>query len=133
LRENGAPILDATLFLQSFDNKDCAKLFTKKSWNQRSLDQQMEKLRSCMHDVNETTVDSTGSYRFTDLRAGWYAIHFLWNPATKPKQFPASTEDGSWRVTYAGYKDSTGKYDSMAQDSPFYLDATKGAIRDFRH
>jgi hypothetical protein len=127
LRENGAPIGDATVFLQSFDNEDCAKLFTKKNWNQRSV----EKLRSCMHDVSTTTVDAAGNYRFTDLRTGWYAVHFLWNAGTKSKPFPTSTEEGRWRVMYAGHKDSTGKYDSMAQDRPLYFDATNEAIRDF--
>jgi hypothetical protein len=31
---------------------------------------------------------------------------------------------------YAGYKDSSGKYDTMAQDSPFYFTGKEDAIRD---
>jgi len=127
LRENGAPIVDAAVFLQSFDNEGCAKLFTKKNWNQKSV----EKLRSCMHDVSTTTVDGTGSYRFSNLNAGWYAVHFLWNIAEKPKRFPNSTKVGNWGVMYAGYKDSTGKYDTMAQDSPFNLSGTEVVTRGF--
>lgn len=127
LRENGAPIVDATVFLQSFDNEECAKLFGKRNWNQKSV----EKLRSCTHDVSTTTVDATGSYRFTDLKAGWYSVHFLWNIAEKPKRFPDSTKEGSWLVMYAGYKDSTGKYDTMAQDVPFNFSGKEDVIRDF--
>jgi len=129
LRENGAPIVDASVFLQSFDNEDCAKLFTKKTRNQKLA----EKLESCMHVVSTTNVDVTGNYRFTDLKPGWYAVHFLWNIAKKPTRFPDSTKEGSWLVMYAGYKDSTGKYDTMAQDVPFRFSGTEDAIRDFGH
>ena len=127
LKENGAPIVDATVFLQSFDNEDCAKLFTKKSWNQKSV----QRLQSCMHEVSTTTVDETGNYRFTDLKAGWYAVHFLFNIVEKPKRFPNSTKEGSWLVTYAGYKDSSGRYDTIAQDIPFNFSVTEDVIRDF--
>jgi hypothetical protein len=127
LRENGAPIVDATVYLQSFDNEDCAKLFTKKSRNEKLV----KRLQSCMHVVSTTNVDATGNYRFTDLKAGWYAVHFLWNIAKKPKRFPDSEKEGSWLVMYAGYKDSTGKYDTMAQDVPFRFLGTEDVIRDF--
>ena len=32
---------------------------------------------------------------------------------------------------YAGHKDSTGRYDSMAQDTPFYFSAKEDMTRDF--
>ena len=131
LRENGVPIVDAAVFLQSFDNEECAKLFTKRSWNQKSAEKLAAKLRLCTHDVSTTTVDATGNYRFTDLKAGWYAVHFLWNIAEKPKRFPDSTKEGNWLVMYAGYKDSTGKYDTMAQDVPFNFSGKEDGIRDF--
>jgi len=131
LKENGAPIVDAAVFLQSFDNEECAKLFTNRNWNQMSAEKLAAKLRSCTHDVGTTTVDPTGNYRFTDLKAGWYAVHFLWNIAEKPKRFPDSSKEGNWLVMYAGYKDSTGKYDTMAQDVPFRFSGNEDVIRDF--
>jgi len=131
LTEKGAPITDATVFLQSFDNEECAKSFMKRSWNQKSAQKLQVKLGSCMHPVSTTAVDATGKYEFTDLRAGWYAVHFLWNIAEKPKRFPDVTKEGTWGVMYAGYKDSTGKYDTMAQDRPFYFAGAQDAIRDF--
>jgi hypothetical protein len=84
-----------------------------------------------MHDVSTTSVDATGNYRFTGLEPGWYAVHFLWNITKKRKAFPDFTKEGSWVVLYAGHKDSTGKYDTMAQDVPFNFSGTEDVIRDF--
>ena len=129
LLEKGTPIVDATVYLQSFDNEKCAGRFMKsmRKWDPKSA----EKLRSCMHDVTATAVDERGNYRFVDVRAGWYAVHFLWNIGTKPKPFPDFTREGSWGVMYAGHKDSAGKYDTMAQDIAFYFSTSEDVIRDF--
>jgi len=127
LKENGAPIVDAAVFLQSFDNEQCVKLFMHGNWDENSV----TKLRSCMHDVSTTTVDASGNYRFTKLRAGWYAVHLLWNITDKPKRFLRFTKEGNWIVIYAGFKDSSGKYDTMAQDIPFNLREMEVMARDF--
>lgn len=128
LREGGAPIIDATVFLDSLNDRGCAKLFMKKSRNPKLA----EKLQSCMHEVSTTTVDRAGNYQFTDLKAGWYAVHFLWNIAEKPKSFPPYfAREGTWGVMYAGHKDSSGKYDTMAQDVPFEFSGSGDVIRDF--
>lgn len=84
-----------------------------------------------MHDVGTTSPDATGAYKFTDVRAGWYAVHFLWNIGKKPSQSMDSFSQGRWTVIYAGHRDSTGRYDAMAQDTPFYFSAKEGVTRDF--
>src|SRR5882724_1224471 len=117
LSDNGRPIAEATIFLQSFDDETCAKLFTTGKEDRKSA----SKLESCMHDVSSAPPDAAGSYKFAALRAGWYAVHFLWNIGKKPSPSMSSFNQGRWTVMYAGHKDSTGRYDSMAQDTPFYF------------
>lgn len=125
LSEAGTPITEATVFLQSFDDETCAKLFATAREDRKTV----SKLESCMHDVSTTSPDPPGRYEFTGLRAGWYAVHFLWNIGKKPSQ--SMFRQGPWTVVYAGHKDSTGKYDTMAQDTPFYFSAKENVTRDF--
>jgi hypothetical protein len=127
LKENGSPLLDATVYLQSFDNEGCANLFNSEAQDRRSA----KKLSSCIHDVRTTIVEATGSYQFIELKAGWYAVHFLWNIKEKPSPYPASFVEGNWRAVYAGHKDSTGKYDSMAQDRAIFVAPGSEIQRNF--
>jgi hypothetical protein len=127
LSEAGMPITEATIFLQSFDDETCAKLFTIAKEDRKSA----SKLESCMHDVSSTSPDAAGSYKFAAPRAGWYAVHFLWNIGKKPSPSMYSFNQGRWTVMYAGHKDSTGRYDSMAQDTPFHFSAKEDMTRDF--
>jgi len=126
LREKGSPIAEATLFLQSFDDEHCAKLFTSKKRDLKSR----TKLDSCMHDVTSVSPDARGYYQFA-VPKGWYAIHFLWNLSEKPKHPETVFKEGQWWIVYAGRKDSTGKYDTMAQDSPLYYSGYEDVVRDF--
>jgi hypothetical protein len=125
LSEAGTPIAEATIFLQSLDDETCAKLFITATEERKSAD----KLESCMHDVSTTSPNAAGRYEFTNPRAGWYAVHFLWNIGKKPSQ--SMFRQGQWTVMYAGQKDSTGKYDTMAQDIPFYFSGKEDVTRDF--
>lgn len=125
LSDNGTPITDATVFLQSFDDETCAKLFTTGSGDPKSV----SKLESCIHDASTKSPDADGSYTFTSSRTGWYAVHFLWNISKKPSQSTFSQEQ--WKVMYAGHKDSTGKYDTIAQGIPFYFSAKEDVTRNF--
>lgn len=127
LSENRTPISEATIFLQSFDDETCAKLFTAGKEDTKSAGQ----LASCLHDVSTTSTDAAGSYQFANFRPGWYAIHFLWNISKKPSRSMYSFNQGRWTVVYAGHKDSTGRYDTMAQDTPFYFSAKEDITRDF--
>jgi hypothetical protein len=125
LSEAGTPITEATIFLQSFDDETCAKLFSAAREDRKAG----SKLESCMHDESTTSPDAAGSYKFTSPGAGWYAVHFLWNIGKKPSQ--SMFNQGQWAVMYAGHKDSTGRYDALAQDTPFYFSANEDVTRDF--
>jgi hypothetical protein len=127
LRENGTPITEATVYLQSLDDEKCAKLFSGKKWTAQSV----AKLGQCMHDVGTTSVDGAGTYRFLIPKSGWYVVHFLWNISKKPSQSGSLRKEGTWGVIYAGHKDETGKYDTMAQDSPCYFSGTEDVVRNF--
>jgi hypothetical protein len=116
LREKGQPIMDAAVFLQSFDDEHCAKIFASQKPSRRL----QKKLDRCMHDVSTAVPDS-----------GWYAVHFLWNMSEKPSSAQSLFKEGRWGVIYAGRKDTTGKYDTMAQDFPFYYSGANDAARDF--
>jgi len=126
LRENGAPITEAAVFLQSLDNERCAKLFAG-----RKTDRKTEKqITRCVHDLTATSPDANGNYKFAIPKSGWYAVHFLWSMGKKPREPQSVFLQGQWSVVYAGYQDLTGKYDAMAQDSPFFSSAREDAIRD---
>jgi hypothetical protein len=127
LKERGSAIIEASVFLQSFDDEKCAKLFESHKGNARSV----ERLNACMHDMSTTTPDDHGNYSFAGLQPGWYAIHFLWSIREKPSHAPSAFRQGSWGVMYAGHTDSTGKYDTMAQDKPFHVSSTEELTRDF--
>jgi len=126
LTENGKPIQDAAVFLQSLDGEKCAKLFSSHKENRRSL----TKLERCMHDLSTASTNADGQYQFAVARPGWYAVHFLWDLGTKPKNPQTAFVQGRWGVMYAGSKDSSGKYDTMAQDGPFYFKGEEDAVRD---
>ncbi len=113
--------------LQSLDDEKCAKLFSGKKWTAQSV----AKLGQCMHDVGTTSVDGAGTYRFLIPKSGWYVVHFLWNISKKPSQSGSLRKEGTWGVIYAGHKDETGKYDTMAQDSPCYFSGTEDVVRNF--
>jgi len=125
LSDNGTPITEASVFLQSFDDAACARLFTTGPIDRKAAD----KLKSCSHDLGTVSPDSNGHYEFTIPNAGWYAVHFLWNIGKKPSQ--SVFIQGQWTVAYAGHKDSTGRYDTMAQDAPFYFSAKEDVTRNF--
>lgn len=62
LSEGGTPIAGATIFLQSFDDETCAKLFTAAKEDPKSA----SKLQSCMHDVSSTSSDAERKYEFAN-------------------------------------------------------------------
>jgi len=127
LREKGKPIIEAAVFLQSLEDEHCVKIFANRKPSRKSE----EKLDQCMHDVATAVPDSHGYYEFTGLKPGWYAVHFLWNISEKPSQAQSLFKEGHWGIIYAGEKDSTGKYDTMAQDFPFYYSGRDDVARDF--
>ena len=84
-----------------------------------------------MQDVATAVPDSLGYYEFAGLKPGWYAVHFLWNISEKLCSAESLFKEGHWGIMYAGEKDSTGKYDTMAQDCPSYYSGRDDGARDF--
>jgi len=126
LVENGKPIQEAALYLQSLENEKCAKLFSDHHASQRTA----RKLERCMQDLSTTSTDAGGNYQFAVPNPGWYAVHFLWNIGKKPTHAETSFLQGRWVVMYAGHKDSSGKYDTMAQDGSFFFSGREDSVRD---
>jgi hypothetical protein len=126
LQEDGKPIQGAAVFLQSLDDEKCVKLFTAPKTGWRAA----KKLEHCLHDLNAASTDADGHYQFVVPKAGWYAVHFLWDIGQKPTHPETAFVQGRWAVRYAGYKDFSGKYDSMAQDGPFFFTGSQDSVRD---
>jgi hypothetical protein len=126
LQENGKPIRDAAVFLQLLDDEKCAKLFSARKAGWRAE----KKLEHCMHDLNTASTDADGYYQFAAPKEGWYAVHFLWDIGKKPTHPETAFVQGRWVVMYAGRKDSSGKYDTMAQDGPFFFNGQVDSVRD---
>ena len=127
LRERGKPIVEAGVFLHSFEDEHYAKIFAGRKADRKAE----QKLEVCMHDVSTSYPDAQGHYEFSGLKPGWYAVHFLWNISEKSRPSQSLFKEGHWGVMYAGRKDSTGKYDTMAQDIPFYHSGKSDTARDF--
>ena len=88
LREKGKPIVDAAVFLQSFEDEHCAKIFASQKPSRKS----QEKLDRCMHDVTTAVPDSRGYYEFTGLKPGWYAVHFSLEHQRETKLCPVAVQ-----------------------------------------
>src|SRR5215468_3463566 len=56
LTENGKPIQDAAIFLQSLDDEKCVKLFSSHKEDRRSA----TKLERCMHDLSTASTNADG-------------------------------------------------------------------------
>lgn len=127
LRDQGQPITSAEVYLQSLRDKHCVNVFSgkRRDWvKERELDQ-------CLHDQASTPVDANGHFQFAGLKPGWYALHFLWNIREKPEHADVCLKRDNWAVIYAGRKDSTGRYDTIAQDKAFYFSGTEDVVRNF--
>jgi hypothetical protein len=127
LREKGKPIAEAAVFLQSLEDKHCAKTFAGRKADRKA----QQEVDRCVRDVSAASPDSQGYYQFAGVKAGWYAVHFLWNITETPNSAMSLFKEGRWGVIYDKRKDTTGKYDAMAQDVPFYYSDKYDAVRDF--
>jgi hypothetical protein len=121
-------VTDAEIDLQLLQDEHCAKLFG----GARRGAQEQRELQACSRDLASTHPDAQGHYRFSDLAPGWYAIHFVWSMAEKPRR-PGGFKRGEWEVMYPGYKDKTGKYDAFAQGKPFFVSGPSETIKDYKN
>jgi hypothetical protein len=90
------------------------------------------KLEGCTHDLATTHPDRQGHYRFSGLKPGWYAIHFVWSVTEKPSH-PRAFKKGEWGVMFPGYKDHSGKYDAFAQGKRFFVSGEADFVKDYRN
>ena len=120
-------VTDARIILQSFQDEKCAKLFLSKKYSEENA----KKLQSCSHELPPTTPDQEGRYQFTNIPAGWYTLLVLWNINEKPNAAIAIFQKGEFIINYSQDKDTSGKYDAMAQSRPFYFSGTKSLVKDF--
>jgi hypothetical protein len=134
LRDSNGPISDADIYLQSFDDEKCAKLFTRTDYNpydEKAIAKLKDRIKKCSHDLAPSRPDQQGHYEFTGIKPGWYAMRFLWNIDQKPKERFAYFERNGFSVGYYSPKDLQGKYDTMAQGMPFYFSGQKDSVVDY--
>lgn len=122
---NGS-ITDARIILQSFQDEKCAKLFLSKYSEENG-----RKLQACSRELPPVTPDKEGRYQFTNIPAGWYVLLVLWNMNQKPDAAVAMFQKGEFVINYSEGKDTSGKYDAMAQSKPFYFSGAESLVKDF--
>jgi hypothetical protein len=127
LMDQGKPISDAEIILQSFEDEKCAKLFLDKKPNAKKV----AKLQACTKDQPPIRPNDEGAFEFDDLSPGWYNLRFLWNIREKPSQWISMTKDQQFAILYAGHKDETGRYDTMAQSRPFEFSGKQDVVIRF--
>lgn len=118
LTEQGKSVGGALVVLQRLKDADCAKTFS----NPDASAKAQRKLESCEVDLPEGNTDANGKYAFQQLAPGWYDIRFLWSMEKAPdRRQSIACKTETWGVFYEPGRDRTGKYDAMAQGSPFEL------------
>ena len=125
---NGKPVEGAAVFVQSLADKNCVKLFREKNPKSDTA----ERVKACTRDLPEQLSDANGAVVFTDLKPGWYAVHilFLFEPA--PTAYQTACQYGDIALMVSGRRDSTGKYNAMAQRDPFELKPSDDVKQQFR-
>jgi len=129
LRHGSEPIVQADIFLQFFADEKCAKMFDKGDHAKLSR-KAAEQLGRCAPDAASIRVGPDGRFIFTNLSPGWYAVRFLWEIQPKPNPMAPFTRSG-FLIVYAGYKDHSGRYDTMAQGRPFFFNGDKSVTFEF--
>jgi hypothetical protein len=122
------PLSGAMVVVQRFSDKSCAKLFNSKSASPETA----EKLKSCSTDLSPGYSDQRGEIQFNELKPGWYAVRvlFLYDPA--PAAYRTACEYGDMALMLSSDRDTTGKYNAMAQQYPFELKSADARSVEFR-
>jgi hypothetical protein len=121
------PITDAQVILQTFKDEKCVKLFSSKKYSE----EEARKLAVCSHELPPIAPDNQGQYQLTNIPAGWYVLLVIWNMNEKPNTSVSMFQKGDFVISYSSAKDSSGKYDGMAQGKPFYFSGRENLVLDF--
>ena len=127
LNASGRPFADAEIILQSFANEKCAKLFEDK----KPTPAKIARLNACSKDLPSIRPNPEGAFKFENLPPAWYALRFLWNINPRPSTAPLAITVGRFVVMYAGFKDESGRYDTMTQGRPFYFSGKTDFVIEF--
>ena len=104
----GGPPL-AAVHLTVYKDAECVK----HSYGEFSLGRK-QKPPTCSSELRTVTVDGHDSFEFS-VAPGWYSLHILW--ATSSPGRPRVCKFPDWTIGYFPWRDSTRKYDMMAQQS----------------
>jgi hypothetical protein len=129
VKDSGEPVKGAMVILQRLRGRDCAQAFESKKPSAKNA----TKLASCSEDLEPTYTDERGMFKYQSLEPDWYAVRILWAVKTVPAQFNLLCEYGPWIVGYYTRKDSTGRYDAMAQGHTFQLKSGQQKTADFSY
>ena len=120
--DDGKPYQGAQVDIQHFMDKNCARLFGKRSSSRKDI----QKLGGCAPESSVFT-DKNGNYRFANLEPGLYAIHVLFYMTHYPGsaimakyEHPLACKIGDWEVAYSLWKDKSGHYNGMAQQARIF-------------
>jgi hypothetical protein len=125
---NGNPVERAMVVLQSFADKNCVKLFREKNPKPDTA----AKLHACTSDLPAQFSDASGEADFLDLKPGWYAVHVLFLFEPQPSAYQTACRYGDVALMISSHRDTTGKYNAMAQREPFEIKSAEDVKQEFR-
>lgn len=112
----GARVIEPSVILTSYRDRDCAGLAEKKDKTKVESDQ----LNACQRENFRTTKgDRTGIFEFADLPAGWYSLTISW-PQGSVSVF-CSESPSNWTIRHVQRGDLVFV---VATSSAFELKAT---------
>lgn len=122
------PIASAKVYLNSMKDEQCAKLFEKKMFEDWKISRKdYEKLQTCVKDVGPIEPNADGTYTFSNLSPGYYALVVSWNTREKFKKPILVFRKGDFVITY--YEGAP--YNAVSTGRPFYLSGTASITKDF--
>ena len=130
LTDQGKPFAKGLVVLQRMKDEHCAKLFS----SSHPSAQEVRQLESCARDLPWINTDEKGNYSYRQLAPGWYSIRFLWLLGKLPARETATTcSSVEWAIFFQPGKDTSGKYNAMAQGNPFEIKAGESKQINFEY
>jgi hypothetical protein len=121
------PIVKAQVYLNAIKDEGCARLFEKNFEVWKKSKNELKKLQACVKDVGPVEPNAAGTYTFSNLSPGYYALVVSWNTNEKFKKPVLAFKKGDIVVTY--YEGAP--YNAVATGKPFYFSGTESVTKDF--